>query len=203
MKKPKLRELGEAVKSLFSRPYTSGFPYREHVPPEKFRGRPRYFEEDCIGCGACYQVCPARAIDLVDEVLGKEGTRRLVHHPGICLFCGECERNCTTGMGIRLTREFDVSYFQEPDVYNSVQHRMFFCPHCGEPIGTEKHLLWVFGKLGNLAFSQPAVISRVVEKLDIETGAEEQIKSPIGRTDALKMVCPKCKRIAFISDEKR
>ena len=42
MKKPKLRELGEAVKALVRGPATIGFPAEPYEPPEGFRGKPQY-----------------------------------------------------------------------------------------------------------------------------------------------------------------
>lgn len=203
MKKPKIRELKEAVASLFSRPFTTEFPYKPHTPAKKFRGKPEYNRDTCVGCGACYHVCPARAIDMIDEVNGDKGTRTFIHHPKDCLFCGECERNCITDDGIKLTQVFDAAYFDEKDVQSSVEHRLVICKDCGEVIGTEKHILWAFKKLGNLAFSQPVMLSQLMEALELKTEAEEKVVPPIQRTDALKIICPKCRRIAFISDEKK
>ncbi len=202
MRKPKIRELKEAITSLFSKPFTTDFPYKPLTPVKRFRGKPKYNEDGCVGCGACFQVCPAKAIELTDEKTG-EPKRTLLHHPARCIFCGECERNCITKEGIKMTGEFENSYFDEKSVTNSVEHKLVVCEHCGETLGTEKHIMWVFRKLGNMAFSQPVTISRLMEELEIKTGAEEKVVPPIQRTDRLKVVCPKCRRIAFISDEKK
>jgi len=203
VKKPKIRELKEAITSLFSRPFTTEFPFKPHVPAKKFRGKPEYNSDTCVGCGACFYVCPARAIDMSDEVVDGRGKRVLVHHPKDCLFCGECERNCITDDGIKLTGIFDAAYFDEKDVQSRVEHNLVVCKDCGEIIGTEKHILWAFKKLGSLAFSQPVMLSQLMEALEIKTEAEEKVVPPIQRTDALKIICPKCRRIAFISDEKK
>lgn len=37
MRYPKLRELKEALKALIKGPYTSKFPFKPHVPFERFR----------------------------------------------------------------------------------------------------------------------------------------------------------------------
>jgi len=201
MKKPKLRELKEALTSLFTKPYTTKFPYQPHTPPKRFRGRPKFDEKECVGCGGCANVCPSNAIELIDNP--EEKKRILIHHPDKCIFCGECERNCITEKGIRLTQEFDISYFDTPEtVENKIEHNLVICENCGEIIGTEKHIRFIYKKLGNLAFSQPILITKAIENLEIKTEAEEKILPPIQRTDILKVVCPKCRRIAFISDEK-
>ncbi|MCK5558003.1 MAG: 4Fe-4S binding protein, partial [Candidatus Hydrogenedentes bacterium] len=85
MRKPKLRELGEALKLLFIEgPYTSKFPKEPSIPPETFRGKPQYDEEKCIGCGACAQVCPSRAIEVIDNLETRK--RKLVLRYDICIF---------------------------------------------------------------------------------------------------------------------
>jgi len=62
MRYPKLRELKEAIRALIKGPYTSRFPFEPHQPYERFRGKPEFRQDDCVGCGACFQVCPAKAI---------------------------------------------------------------------------------------------------------------------------------------------
>ena len=42
MRYPKLREIKEALKALVKGPYTSPFPFQEHKPFERFRGRPKF-----------------------------------------------------------------------------------------------------------------------------------------------------------------
>jgi len=202
MKKPKIRELKEAITSLISKPYTTKFPYEEHKPFPRFRGKPQYNEEKCVGCGGCFQVCPSKAIDMIDDIENKK--RILIHNPDRCIFCGECERNCITKEGIKLTNEFDVSYLKEAsEVQNKVEHNFIICIACGEIIGTEKHIRYIYNKLGNLAFSQAILITELIKSLKIPTNYEEKFVPPINRQDVLKVVCPKCRRIAFIEDEKK
>jgi len=201
MKKPKLRELKEAITSLFTPPYTTKFPYEVHIPAKRFRGKPEFNTEECVGCGACANVCPANAIEMIDDI--KIEKRTLIHHPDKCIFCGECERNCITIKGIKLTNKFDVSYFKGPEeVENKVEHNLVVCKNCGNVIGTEKHIIWIYKKLGNYAFSNPIIVSKLIKNLNIKTEVEEKIIQPIQRTDIMKTICPSCRRIAFILDEK-
>ena len=72
MKLPKLRELIEAIKALIVGPYTSKFPKVPHVAHPNFRGQPKFDHEKCVGCLACEQVCPAKAIDHRDETDDKK-----------------------------------------------------------------------------------------------------------------------------------
>lgn len=202
MKKPKLREIKEAITSLISKPYTSKFPYKEHKPFPRFRGKPEYNEEECVGCGGCFQVCPSNAIEMIDDVENKK--RILIHNPDKCIFCGECERNCITQKGIKLTNQFDVSYLKTPDeVKHKIEHNLIICLSCGEVIGSEKHVRLIYKKLGNLSFSQPIIITELIKSLNIPADFEEKIIPPLTRQDMLKIICPKCRRISFIADEKK
>lgn len=202
MRKPKIRELKEAITSLFSKPYTTKFPYEVHKPFPRFRGKPEYNEKECVGCGGCFQVCPSKAIDMIDDIENKK--RILIHNPDKCIFCGECERNCITQKGIKLTNQFDVSYLKDPnEVKHKVEHNLILCIFCGEVIGTEKHIRFIYKKLGNLAFSQPVILTELMKEVDIKTEYEEKAVPPITRQDILKVICPKCRRISFIKDEKK
>jgi len=201
MKKPKLRELKEGITSLFTPPYTTKFPYKPHIPPKRFRGRPEFNADECVGCGACANVCPSKAIEVIDDIT--EEKRTLIHQPDKCLFCGECERNCITTKGIKLTNKFDVSYFKEPEeVENKVEYPLVICKNCGSIISTEKHIIWIYKKLGNLSYSNAVLVTEIIKNLNIKTEEQEKIILPIQRTDIMKIICPVCKRIAFISDEK-
>jgi len=102
MRYPKLRELKEAISSLVGKPYTTRFPYQPHKPYERFRGRPEFHVEDCIGCTACLQVCPTGAITFKDEVKKGKAKRILDVRWDVCVYCGQCQANCLTGKGIIL-----------------------------------------------------------------------------------------------------
>ena len=109
MKYPKLRELKEAVRALIKGPYTSKFPFVAHQPYERFRGKPEFHSEQCIGCTACVQVCPAKAIKFHDEVTYNKKQRVLTVHWDTCIFCGQCQANCPTSKGIVLSQDFDLA----------------------------------------------------------------------------------------------
>ena len=47
------RLLKEALTALFTGPYTHPFPKEAHEPSKRFRGKPTFDEEECVGCGGC------------------------------------------------------------------------------------------------------------------------------------------------------
>ena len=44
---------------------------------------------ECIGCGACVDVCEV-------NVLGLRGKKSFVEHPDDCIICRACEVQCPT-----------------------------------------------------------------------------------------------------------
>ena len=129
MKKPKLRELVEAVKAIFTGPYT---PKEFLKPAENLRGQAKFFEDDCIGCVACAEVCPAGCIKVEDDLEHDPPVRRLTVWTDQCIVCGQCERYCTTKKGIRLTPDYDLATFEAHKPRVSVEKELMLCERCGE-----------------------------------------------------------------------
>ena len=201
MRYPKLRELREAIKALIKGPYTSKFPYEPHVPFDRFRGRPYFFEEDCVGCTACAQVCPAKAIDIEDEINEGKAKRVLTVHWDICICCGQCEANCLTEKGIRLSREFDYATTENrADLKQSIEKEFVICECCGEPIVPFDQYQWVARKLGPLNFSNSSLILFYLRALSLsfkrKFSADPRAQST--RADRIKIICPRCRRQALL-----
>jgi len=195
MRYPKLRELKEAIKALIKGPYTSKFPYEPHNPFERFRGKPVFYEKDCMGCTACLQVCPARAIEMED----KAGKRHLTVHWDTCIFCGQCEANCPTTKGIMLSREFDLATTEaRSELKQEIQKELVLCESCKDVIAPKDQILWVARRLGPLLFSNASLIPYYQNQL-IELALECSLREPAKeedflRSDRLKMLCPRCRR---------
>lgn len=198
MRKPKLRELKEAIKVLIQGPYTSKFPKEPSVPPERYRGKPEYDDEECVGCGACAEVCPAGAIDVIDT-----DTRELVLHCDNCIFCGQCEASCTTEEGIELTGEYDLATLDRTEAEVRTQKfELIRCEVCGEVISTVDHIRWLAKKLGPQAFSNPTLILTSYKELAlVEEVAPRPSAPPVKRSDQMRILCPKCRREVFLTEE--
>ena len=201
MRYPKLRELREAIRALIKGPYTTKFPYKPHHPFQRFRGRPYFHEEDCMGCAACAQVCPARAIDYEDQVQNKKAVRKLTVHWDICIFCGQCQANCPTTKGIILSGEFDFATTENrQDLKQEIEKKLMVCDCCGDTIVPLDQYLWVAEKLGPLCFSNSSLILLYLRILDLALKEEPHPKedSEFRRDDRIKILCPRCRREAVI-----
>ena len=196
MKLPKIRELIEAIKALIVGPYTSKFPQKAHVAHPNFRGQPKFNERKCVGCCACEEVCPVYAIKHKDVIVkGSQATRTMIHYTDTCILCGECEKACISDHeGIKLSNDWELSFFDRKQAYETIEKDLQLCEICGTPIACKDHLKWIAEKIGELSFSNPTLYQSRLRSLGI---LDENIVSAIkdhARSDRLKILCARCRR---------
>ena len=194
----------EAVKSLLSRPYTSSFPYKPLEPAKRFRGKPEYSNEGCIGCRACAEVCIGRVIEARDVITGDKATRKMILHLDECHYCGQCSALCTTRLdnppGIKHTTKFDLSSFDRRDMVSTTDEKeLALCEACGAVVTTKAHLDWLAKKLGPLAFSNPTLFLVSLKNMGFSDDVLQTMKEGVlQRSDRIKVLCSKCRRSATI-----
>jgi len=194
MKYPKLRELREAVISLFTPAYTTSFPAKEHIPEEKFRGKPVVNEEKCVGCLTCANVCPPCAITVSDDA--KSGIRTITRDYGRCIFCGQCEAFCITGEGVKLSNKiYDMAVFDRSNNVEIQTRELLICSHCGDVITTKEHVQYLFNKLGTKGYSSTMAL-HVFNQAFIPSpeSAEVGVQDDLKRKDMFNIICPNCQR---------
>jgi len=211
LKKPKLRELGEAIKAVVKGPYTTKFPFKTADIFTEFRGKPEFVEENCILCGACENICPVDAIETRD-IIRDDGTAvRIMHRDyARCIWCSMCSQLCTVGdgnifgdkAGIRITNEFDLSTLDLSTAQEQIEDELILCEKCGAPITSKKHLLWLAERLGTKAFHNQTIILAKMKELGL---TDEEFPSSSGdevlREDLNKILCPKCRRDAMMKED--
>ena len=68
------------------------------------------------------------------------------------------------------------------------------CEKCGALIGTKKHLVWLYEKLGPLAYTNPSLL--IAKSDELTTQPQEiqaQVQEDIQTGDFMRILCPKCK----------
>ncbi len=201
MRKPKLREVGEAVRALLRGPVTTRFPFETHEPAPAFRGRPTFYADDCIGCKACAEVCPARCIEVVDDLSRRPPTRRLVLHYDKCIFCGHCELNCSTQKGVRLGKEYDLACFDRSQCVQTVENELVICETCGAVVGAKKHLLFVAARLGAKRYANPALLVLAEAELGLcQPSPPRDPLAPMIRENLMRVTCPRCRRTLVLQE---
>jgi hydrogenase-4 component H len=199
LKTPKIREVLEAVNNIFSRRFTSTFPAGTYEPVKTYRGKPKYNPDICVGCGACAQVCPAKAIEIVDDKKTKKRTLTVKYTD--CITCGQCEEKCIVDGGIKLTTDYLTATFSKTSVenFNSVEKEMLVCEHCGELIAPIDQIRWLIRRLGAYSYGHPTLI--MMRQLD--TGyplASLKPKEITRREEFFEILCPKCRHTVVVKD---
>ncbi len=203
MKKPKMRELVYAIRALVKGPYTSKFPKAPATVPEHFRGVPTYVPEDCVGCGACGQVCPAGAITIIDEYRPekKRMVRRIERNWGSCIMCSNCFVYCITKKGIILDKNFDKSTTDPADFIDTHDKELVMCEKCGGVVTTVDHIRWCTDKLGELAWANQTFTVARERELGLAKDIVPRSDRPFERSDYMRALCPNCRAAYILSDE--
>ncbi|AKI97578.1 4Fe-4S dicluster domain-containing protein [Kosmotoga pacifica] len=199
MKAPKLRELKEAILNVFSKRFTTKYPFVTYEAPEVFRGKPVYNVELCVGCGACAQVCPAKAIELKDYL--EKGIRILTVRYTDCIYCGQCQEKCIVEGGIVLTNDYITASLERSDDtnYNTVEKKLVKCERCGTVIATVDHLKWLVKRLGPYTYGHPNLMLIRQSELRIDS-PKIQPREIVRREDHFELLCPKCRQLVVVED---
>lgn len=201
MRKPKLRELGEAIRALIKGPYTTKFPKAPSITAKKFRGIIKYNEKRCIGCGACAEVCPANARAIEDD-FGRK-VRKVIHYQEKCIYCGQCVNYCITQEGIKHTQEYDLAKLENKDFENIVEKELEFCEICGAVVAPKAQLIWIAHKLGELAYANPTLYLSIHQELNTVQKEEKPNLSnqelPY-RSQHQRILCVDCRRKAYLNE---
>jgi len=200
MRLPKLRELKEAVTAVLSPRFTTRFPAEPCVVPERYRGKPEFDLDTCIGCGACVNVCPTEALTQSEAIDAAPPVRKITLRYDTCIFCGNCRDNCTTETGIRLSNEWDLAGLDRQAMSETHEFELQLCEKCGALIGAKKHLVWLYEKLGPLAYTNPGLL--LAKSGELSTKPQDPrlrgdrlapAEAGIQTSDFMRVLCPKCK----------
>jgi len=200
MRYPKLRELKEAIRALIVGPFTTKFPVEPHIPYPRFRGKPVTDDEKCTGCMACANVCPAKAIEYVDDK--EKGIRYIKRLYDVCIYCGQCEALCATREGIKMSDEYDLATLDRRTSFSTQEKELLVCPDCDRVVGTRHHMKWLARRLGPLAYGNLPLLQE--QAADLGVSSEPVIdggEMVPARADFFRILCPRCRHKIYLYDE--
>jgi len=199
MKYPKIREIAEALVSLFSPAYTTSFPGKPHVPFEHYRGKPVVDDKNCVGCETCANVCPSKAITFKDDTLKQ--VRVMQRDFGLCIFCGQCQEHCITKKGVALSDKiYDLATFNRNTLIEYQEKELLICKSCGAVITTREHIRFITDKLGPSAYASILNLNMLNERLQLVKKDEVSVEvtDQLKRKDMFNIICPNCLRKVLV-----
>jgi hydrogenase-4 component H len=82
------------------------------------------------------------------------------------------------------------------DTIETHEFELQMCEKCGALVGTKKHLVWLYEKLGPLAYTNPSLL---IAKSNEMAAKPEDVSQPpqpdrtAQPSDFMRILCPKCK----------
>ncbi|MFO7618554.1 MAG: 4Fe-4S dicluster domain-containing protein [Thermoplasmata archaeon] len=98
------------------------------IAPEGLRARIAIDETKCTACGACANMCPSGAIDLVEEL----GRFKITYNLWKCSFCGTCQQVCPEE-AVRLTADYVMQDVSKTGLVTTGEMDRMNCSGCGKP----------------------------------------------------------------------
>jgi len=136
--------------------------------PESYRGKITVDQTKCTGCGACERICPASAIEVVDEE--RRRTMRFLYDR--CTFCALCQEICPE-KAITLTGEYTLATERRDAAEVRVQVDLQPCAICAR----------FYAPLPQLRAAESRISERAIETRTLKDRIENST-----------WTCPECKR---------
>ncbi|MEO0021675.1 MAG: 4Fe-4S dicluster domain-containing protein [candidate division WOR-3 bacterium] len=195
---PKVRELIEALRAVFTGPFTTKFPKAVDSVHPNFRGILKFREDRCICCGACSQVCPTDARELILD--REKRVMRNIHHADRCIYCAQCVKGCPTE-AIYHTPEFDLSRTERGGWDTMVEKELIYCEACGEPFATREQLLHIGRKVGDLINANPTLLLVHYQQLGLAVLESAPAGALPYRSGTMRILCPDCRRRVYMTEQ--
>lgn len=191
---PKIRELFQAIKALFSGPCTLKFPRKPHRSMKNLEVRSGFDELYCTGCLVCEQVCPVQAIAHKDKTDSINPVRIMIHYTDTCIFCGQCKAYCIADhKGISSSHGPGLLFFDRSKVFHTIEKELKLCENCGCIIGCKDHLKWISGVFPGLKYSSFPLNQTELRLMGVISDDLLKYCRTSSESDPENLLCIKCR----------
>ena len=142
-----MSKIKETLLCLKAGRVTLSYPVNPRPVPQRFRGRPVFDPNKCVGCAGCANNCPAREI-LISDVCQEI---RIIKYIGRrCTYCGRCAELCPE-KAIVMSHEYENATEAIRDIRQDLEIWMSTCQRCGRcfKIGGPLDALMMMGYRGD------------------------------------------------------
>ena len=122
-----MSKIKETVLCLKAGRVTLPYPASPKPVGDRFRGRPIFDVNKCIGCAGCANNCPAREILVFDPC---QEVRVIKYLGRRCTYCGRCADLCPE-KAITMSHEFENATGDIGDIKQRLELFMSTCQRCG------------------------------------------------------------------------
>lgn len=106
----------DALRNLFKKPTTEEYPKVPSQAPQNYRGKLKFNENACIGCGMCIRVCSPGAITKTIKKLSESEQQITMKFDLLsCTFCKMCADFCPK-KAITLTEDYKMAVTSKEDL---------------------------------------------------------------------------------------
>jgi len=95
------------------------------------RGLPIRDEKKCTACGACVNLCPSEALEMIE----KEKKKIIKLKYWKCIYCGTCEEVCPEE-AVKLSQEVTIFFKEKERAENEIELTVLACSLCGKSHAT-------------------------------------------------------------------
>jgi len=104
--------LPEALKNMFEKPATEGYPANRGDVFPNMRGKLNFEADKCVGCKLCSRDCPTGALTI--EKIGDKQFKAVLRLDK-CIYCGQCADSCNKS-ALSCTHEFELASLSQEDL---------------------------------------------------------------------------------------
>jgi len=172
---PKPQNLAKAIHAILKVEHDYSEPV--WLGQDGLRARISHDSEKCTGCGACVNMCPCEAIDIVED-----GNRlRISYDLWKCSFCGTCQSICPEE-AVMLTSDYELWSSDKNALVEIGEMPRANCSICGITMHTHAQVEAIKSRI-----MEKTGMTKIVEKIDSSLSVCHDCKHSISMVERTRL----------------